>query len=592
MRRTHILATVVAAILVVAAVPVPADALTTASGSNDATVYAAADASGSFPDGNVTVTRGDRVTFSVSHSAPANVTIGGPDYGYHLRVRLGGSGTDEITIDTYATTSGDPDTYVTGGDATLVEPANGLDEPLEPGNYLMRVNVDGVERDIATLTVEPRTGMSAQTLVAPGEFDTTSVDTSEEGNANVGPLTDIASARETVAKGDYVVVKIEESGLETALNASDLSGGEAANGVKLNFTQTAPGPNRDPTSYLAHGTGGGAKEANVTVYPAFESDQVYVLWDTSNVSLSRQSERNRYEARLTLTKRNTLVEEETVVATTPVQLVRPTMSLAPETDHVHLPWENGSYAVSGRTNLAPGTTLEVRMRSPDPNAFLQIQPATVDENGRFGAAFNLGDVSRGANATMWVRDHYLQTMQEVAIVAPDPSVTIHDQSPGDDPELTVARVEVPDGGFVKLVDEDGAAVGRSNYLEPGRHENVSASLSMPLYDSQTIRAELVADRNGDGAYDAENDTAYRRNDSVVNDTAYVEFPAAPTETATPTPEPTATPTPEPTTTQYPILTQTPLDPSEASKSSIPLPIPVTLTALLAAALLLARRRET
>ncbi|MFC6826343.1 BGTF surface domain-containing protein [Halopelagius fulvigenes] len=528
MRRTHILATVVATILVVAAVPVPADALTTAPGSNDAVAFDVdetqsvssanqnalrsgdvaehgsagsetqsrnvADASGSFPGGNVTVTRGDRVTFTVSHSGPANVTIGGPDYGYHLRIHLGGSGTDEVSIDTYATTSADPDTYVTGGDATLVGPSGGLDEPLEPGDYLVRVDVAGVERDIATLTVEPRGGMSAQTFVAPGEFDPNSVNAGNDGNANVGPLTGVASARGTVAKGDYAVVKIEESGLETALNASDLSGGEAANGVKLTFTQTAPGPNRDPTTYLAHGTTDGAKEANVTVYPAFGSDHVYVVWDTSNVSLSRQSERNRYEARLTLTEGNSLVDEETVVAATPVRLVRQTVSLSPETDHVHLPWENDTYVVSGRTNRAPNTTLEVRIRSPDPNAFLQIRPMTVDGDGRFRASFDLGDVSRGANATMWVRDHYLETMQEVAIVAPDPSVTIDDQDPGDDPELTVARAEVPEGGFVRLVDEGGTAVGRSNYLEPGRHENVSASLSMPLYDSQTIRAELVADR--------------------------------------------------------------------------------------------------
>lgn len=590
MRRTHILATVVATMLVVAAVAVPADALTTATGPETSVAFAADDASGSFGDGNVTVTRGDELTFSVSHSGPANVTIGGPDYGYHLRIHLGGSGTDEVTLDTYAATNPDPDTYVTGGDATLLsEP---LERPLEPADYLMRVDVAGKERDIATLTVEPRGETTARTLVAPGEFDPSEIGTNGDGNADVGPLTGIASASETVAKGDYAVVEIEESGLETALNAGDLSGDDAANGVKLNFTQTAPGPNREPTTYLAHGTSGGAKRANVTVYPDFENDRIYAVWDTSNVSLSRQSERNRYEARLTLTESNTLDDGETVVATTPVRIVRPTASLAPETDRIHYSWENDTYVVSGTTNRAPNTTFEVRMRSPDPNAFLKIQRATVGGDGRFETSFDLGGVSRGANATMWVDGHQGETMQEVAIVAPDPTVRFDDQNPGDDPKLDVAYAEVPDGGFVRLVDEGGTDVGWSSYLEPGRHENVSASLSVPLYDSQTIRAELVADRNGDGSYDAGNDTAYVRNDSVVNDTAYVDFPAAPTETATPTPTRTATPTPNPTATPYPVLTNTPLDPSGASESSIPLPLSVPVLAFLGAALLIARRGPT
>lgn len=584
MRRTHILATVVATMLVVAAVPVPAGALTAATGSNDAVAFA--DASGSFTDGNVTVTRGDELTFSVSHSGPANVTIGGPDYGYHLRVRLGGSGTDEVTIDTYATTNGDPDTYVTGGDATLVEPDGGLEAPLEPGDYLMRVDVGGDERDIATLTVEPRTGMSARTLVAPGEF-------AADGDTNVALLERRATTDETVAKGDYAVVKIEESGLETALNADNLSGGSAANGVKLEFTQSAPGPNREPTTYLAHGTAGGAKRANVTVLPSFESDEIYAVWDTSDVPLSRQSERNRYEARLALTEEHSTVVEETVVATTDVQLVRPTASLSPETDRVHYPWENDTYAVAGETNRAPNTTLEVRMRSPDPNAFLQIRSVTVGRNGRFEASFDFGGVSRGANATMWVKGHYLETVQEVALVAPDPSVTVRDQTLGEDSTLAVASAELPDGGFVTLVDENGTAVGRSNYLEPGRHENVSASLSTPPYESQTIRAELVADRNGDGSYDGGSDTAYVRNGSAVTDTASVDFPSVPTRTQTATPPQTATPTPEPTATPYPILTETPLDPSSgASQSSVPLPFSVPVIALLGAALLLARGRNT
>jgi hypothetical protein len=584
MRRTHLLATMVATMLVVASLPAPAHALA-ATDRFEGRIAAVDDESASFTGGNVSVTRGDRVRISVRHSGPANVTLGGPGYGYHLLIRLRGSGTDEIAIDTYATTNPNPDLYVSGGDATLL--SRPIDDPLEPGNYLLRVEVGGVERDIATLTVEPRAEMRARTLVAPGEFEPDEVGTDVDGNANLGPLLRVASARETVARGDYAVVRIEESGLETALNTSDLSGGAAANGVKLSFTQTAPGPNREPTSYVAHGEG--ATRANVTVLRAFDRDLLYVLWDTSDVPLSTHPERNRYVARLTLTEENALVDEETVVASTPVRVVRAEATLRPATDLVHRSWENDTYVVRGTTTRAPNSTLEVRLRSPDPSAFLQIRTATVDGDGRFEASFDLGGVTRGTNATMWVRGHYRETVQELAILAPHPRITFEPQTVREGPALTVARAVIPGGGFVRLVDERGAAVGRSAYLEPGRHENVTVRLSTPLYEAQTVRAELVADRNGDERYDARNDTAYLFEGSVVNDAARVEFPSA--RTPTPTLAPTATATP--TATPYPVRRETALAPvsPSASKSSVPLPLSVPVAAFLVAALLAARRRR-
>ncbi|WP_049985791.1 DUF7282 domain-containing protein [Halobellus rufus] len=537
------------------------------------------DASGAFPDGNVSVTRGDEVTIAVSHSESANVTIGGPEFGFHVTVELGGGGTDEIVLDTRRTTASDPSAFVEGGSATLhSEP---LDEPMEPEDYLLRVDVDGVERDVSTLTVEPRGESAAESFRAPGAFEPDEyLGGGEDGDANTGPLESEMTAGGDVARGDYAVLRIEESGLETALNASDLTGSAAANGLKVNFTQTDPGPNNAPREYVA------TDSAAVTVFPSFATDEFYVLWDTSDVEIESQSERNRYRAALTLTDESGLSDGAATVATTTFTLRRQSVSLSPVNDSVHYPWDDPTYAVEGSTTRAPNTEFEVRLRSTDPNAFLELADATVDENGNFEAAFDLSEVSRGTNATLWVRGHFLETAQEVYLVAPDPSVRLENQTV-EGTSVEVASAVVPEGGFVRLEDESGEPVGRSDYLEPGQHENVSAELENVVFETQRLRAEVV--RAGEeNAYDP-SAAAYRVDDAVVNDTAVVEFPEAETETATPTRTATATGTP--TATPYPVETRTPLQPGGTSQSSLPLSPGVAVAAVVGAALLLARRGE-
>ncbi len=566
----------VSGLAAVPAAPAPASVATIDAGPARAQTE---EASGSFGRDNLTVTRGNEVTISVSHSGPANLTIGGAEYGFNVTVQLGGSGSTEVVLDTRATTAADPSEFIEGGSPTMH--SDPLEEAIEPDDYLLRLEVDGVEQDLATLTVEPRGETTAASYRAPASFTPEEyTGGGEDGDADVGALTSQMSAGETVARGDYAVVRFEESGLETALNASDLTGSAAANGLKVNFTQTDPGPNHAAREYVA--TAG----ANVSVLPNFENDRIYVLWNTSGVPIEDRSGRNRYRAALTLTDESGLVASETTLATTAFTLEAPSVSLSPTQDATHYPWENDTFTVTGRTNRAPNTTLEVRLRSDDPNAFLQLRDATVGADGRFEADFDLGSVSRGANATLWVREYFLQTAQDVYLVAPDPSVRIDNQT-ANGTSLTVASAEIPSGGFVRLEDADGESVGRSDYLEPGRHENVAAELSTPLFETQRLRAELVrADANGSYRANAE---AYADDGVVVNDTAVIDFPPAPTETPAATRTATATATPTPTETPYPVVTRTPLAPAGATQSSLPLSPGVAVAAVLALGALLARR---
>jgi len=536
------------------------------------------DASASFP-ANVTVTRGDEVTIGVSHSGPANVTLGSDDNGFEVSVSVSGSGTTEIVLDTRRTTAAAPDEFVRGGSATLhSEP---LDEPMQPADYLMRVEIDGVEYDIGTLTVEPRGEYAAESGRAPGTFTPEEyVSGGEDGDADVAPLEATMTAGATVARGDYAVVRLEESGLETALNTSDLTGSDAANGLKLNFTQTDPGPNARPREYVATDT------AEVVVLPNVADDEVYVLWNTSGVDLENIDARNRYRASLSLTGESGFVDDETTLATTTFDLRRRSVSLSPVEDATHYPWDNDTVVVAGETNRAPNTELELRLRSADPDAFLLIQAATVREDGNFEAPLDLGEVSRGTNATLWARGHFPETKQEVHLVAPDPGLRFQNQT-ANGTAVAVTRAELPKGGFVRLIDSQGEVVGRSDRLEPGRHTAVTAELGTPLFETQRLRAELVRAAD-DGSYDP-GASAYTVDGGTVNDTALVDFPPEPTETPAETGTTTRTATNTPTATPYPVATQTPLPPSGATQSSLPLSPGVAVAALFAAAALFARR---
>jgi len=542
------------------------------------------DASASVPE-NVTVTRGDEVEISVGHSDAANLTIGSEDNGFHVTVGLGGSGSTEVVLDTRRTTAADPGEFIEGGSPTLR--SDPLDEPMKPAEYTLRVEIDGVERAVGVLIVEPRGEYAAEGGRAPGSFEPSeSVGGGEDGDADVGPLEGAMSPGTTVARGDYAVVRIEESGLETAVNASDLTGSDAANGLRLNFTQTDPGPNTQPREYVATDT------ADVTVLPNLADDEIYVVWNTTGVELENIDARNRYRASLSLTAESGFVDEETTLATTTFDIRRQSVSVSPVRDATHYPWDNDTFAVEGQTNRAPGTELEVRIRSSDPGPFLLIRDATVGDDGGFTAGLDLGGVDRRANATLWVRGHFAETRQKIRLVEPDPHVEFQNQT-ADGTTVEVTRAELPEGGFVRLVDGSGEVVGRSAYLEPGRHDTMTAELGTPLFDAQRLRAELV--RATDNESYTPGAPAYTAGGAVVNDTAAVDFPPEPTETpaatgsATATATATRTATATPTATPYPVATRTPLPGSGATQSSLPLSPGVAVAALLAAAALFARR---
>lgn len=72
--------------------------------------------------------------------------------------------------------------------------------------------------------------------------------------------------------------------------------------------------------------------------------------------------------------------------------------------------------IEGRTDLANGTTVSVRLRSSGENPFLVTRSATVDRSGTFSATFDLSGVPAGTTFRATVHHDGERLMNATATV--------------------------------------------------------------------------------------------------------------------------------------------------------------------------------
>lgn len=545
--------------------------------------YQADDSSASIKTDNLSVTRGDEITFTISHSDSAVVRIGGDDYGFNVTVKTGGSGSTEITMDTLRTTAADPSKFISGGSPTLH--SNPLDEPIKPAVYPIVVTINSVERDVATFEVTARQEMTSEGYRAPSSLTPDEYVGGGEGvDANTGPLQDLTTAGTNVTRRSYAVARIEESGLETALNSDDLTGSPAANGLRISVTQDAPIPNQRASEYIA------TESSRVTVLPNFAADEIYVIFDTTGIELAADPSRNRYTAEVALTTNSSFVDEPTTLSATTFRLREATVSLSTVNGSQHHPWDPDSFVVRGETNRVPQTPLEIRLRGSGAKSFLEISDTTVDSDGEFRATLDLSTVPLGTDARLWVYNHSEQTEQMVRLVAPNPQVDISNQTVNGT-TISIDTVEIHGGGYIYIKAESGQLAGRSDYLAPGRYTDVEASLTGPLAGQQSVQAGLIYAGENESYDSSATRYTYWQNDTYVTDTALISVPQTPTETLTPTPTRTdTTSTTTSTGTPYPVVTQTSLSGDQVSGAGLSISPIITIAAMLALSAVLARRR--
>ena len=543
--------------------------------------------SASFHERTVTVTRGDAATIGVSHSAPANLTIGSENSGFEVVVPLGGSGSDKISLNTYETGGNNgASAFISGSGATLT--TRRLDHAIEAGVYEMRVTIDGTTQAVGQLHVEPRRNTVGDVGIAPDDIDL--------GEANAGSVLSRVTDRGTVARGDYVVFTVNESGLGSAFNPEDLKGGPDAGGIDAGLVELDPPPNevtsRDSSEEVTVVSHASTAGDDVHVFSQVEEhDRFLVVWDTSDAPMHPASN-HTYEFRLSLTPANHLVDDRERLVTKRVRVVEPSVELTAEPGFELSPWGGAALRVNGTTNLAPSSEIDVRARQGRPNPYLWKHVRDVSANGTFTAAFDFAAADRPASFPLWVLGYRDESEQTVRLPTANASLAFDDQRVSEG-AVTVRRASLSHGGFVR-VRADNTTVGVSSFLDAGGHENVTVVLDAAVDEPRNLTAVAVADVDGSGTLNG-SDVPYNSSGSVAAENATVrpslnKGPTTARPTTPPTTPPTAQPTATPTTT-VDIEAETPLTPvaqdiaGGSSGGFVPLSPLTALVALAAAALL-------
>jgi hypothetical protein len=206
---------------------------------------------------------------------------------------------------------------------------------------------------------------------------------------------------------------------------------------------------------------------------------------------------------------------------------------------VRLP-ADGNRTVHGRTSLAPGSRLGVRLHPLTADASTVATTATANRTGAFGARFDRAALPEGAYAVSvaGVTDPPAVEAGASLVAVGNAStalVAVSDEVT-DGTTLYGPTVSTTDGGFVVVRGPDGERRGASEYVAPGATAT-RLELSPPLETNGTITATVYRDADGDRAFDADTDVPYHTNGSVVRDSAFVHLDRDPT------PAPTASPTP-------------------------------------------------
>lgn len=112
------------------------------------------------------------------------------------------------------------------------------------------------------------------------------------------------------------------------------------------------------------------------------------------------------------------------------------------------------------------------------------------------------------------------------------SVTFEDQE-SNGSAVVINETNLSEGGFVVVLDDGGAMIGNSSYLEPGVHENLTVELNTTINRTQVLVAVPHLDTNDNETFDynatlaaeigAENatDRPYLSDGATLGSTAYV-----------------------------------------------------------------------
>jgi PGF-CTERM protein len=359
-------------------------------------------------NGIFTEERGDvaEIEIEIRNTDTATLTIGDEDVGFVSNVTVvddDGDGEVVLEFNTFAVTGLEGElsndqrdaVFDTADDADDVESAD-VDEEysvsslLERSEYSLEVQSgERSDRDdtegVGTLVLEERNTTSVQSWTAPSRI---SLDENEEVNEALanGNLT----RDDEIAYGDLAVHRIEASGIEGAIAAEGDDSTDAffdmVNDGTVLFTveQTDPGPNRDPYELVLD-------DGSADVVADADNDTYYVVVDTDDVEATERSvsEDDSLTANFTVPENSDLADDEAETVLTEYELVEAEHEVE---DPVEVSATTGQ-VLRGETNVAPGTRVDIRIRSSGDTRppFIKTGVAYVAENGSFRSVFDFSE---------------------------------------------------------------------------------------------------------------------------------------------------------------------------------------------------------
>ena len=323
---------------------------------------------------------------------------------------------------------------------------NELDSRLETGEYELRVATSNVyldeddevedEQDVATLELSRRVSYGA------------SIWTATRGKADdfedVESVVSSINRSDTVAIGDRLVVRVNSSGVGGIIDENDISSLDS-NGVEFIIRENNPGPNEDSDRFDLAGS-------NTAIYKnhSVADNQFFVVVDTRDTDFFEDDERYR-----AIFKVGDADAEESPIdyiqdgteerVNTRFTTEDPDVSLNLNQDNVLEVKKSANATVSFDTNLAPGSEVDVRIRSVRSSpSFLLPNTATVRPNGKVITVFDTSELDSGSRFTITIRGagEELASEDGILVGASENQTAIEDTPTGTEGETPSTDTEV------------------------------------------------------------------------------------------------------------------------------------------------------
>jgi PGF-CTERM protein len=387
--------------------------------SSTITVSEEEDDDAEFSSNTITEERGDILELTVEMEGTdfASITFGSEDDGVVANATVeddNGDGEVTVYLNTFRTVGGQGDVYALDDDSddaiTDQELTTTVEDLIDAGNYDIEVSAgeetyaddsDGV----ATVVLEERGTENLRMWTGAS----TEIDPSDLEDVNEAIADGEISQSSEIAVGDLAVHQLQASGFEGALDArenEDVTGdfvGLIQSGViDLTLEESDPGANQDAQELAIGG-------ANTTVIADGPNDTYFVIVDTGAVNFADgdalpADEDTGLEANFTVIQddANTVGDftndeefdddenEETIVEFTAGE---PDVTVS---EPFNVSQASGQ-TITGTTNIAPGSELDLRIRSDDgvSPSFLKTASPVVQSDGTFSATFDFSEQNVG-----------------------------------------------------------------------------------------------------------------------------------------------------------------------------------------------------